>query len=42
MYYRLHSHSKGSQRKGNIIENIIRKRKYIYRAVLYLLKKIHV
>lgn len=42
MYYRPHSHSKGSQRKGNIIENIIRKRKYIYRAVLYLLKKIHV
>lgn len=32
MYYRPHSHSKGSQRKGNVIENIIRKRKYNYRG----------
>lgn len=38
-YYILYSYNKGSQRKSYRIKNSVRKKKYIYSPVLYLLKK---
>ena len=40
MYHVLYSHNKGSSSKEDVTKKIIRKRKYIYSAVLDLLKKI--
>lgn len=42
MHYMLCSYSKVSCRKENGFKKILRKRKYIYRTVLYLSKKIRV
>ena len=42
MNYMLYSYNKDSYKKESVTKKIIKKRKYTYSTVLYLLKKIHV
>lgn len=38
MRYILYSHNQASERKENVVKEIVRKIKYIYRTVLYFLE----